>query len=65
MVIATCGHTLTEKENMGTTIYVKEYSNDGTKAISYKTLCDKCVKMYRKNKLELKTQQERDNWFNC
>lgn len=64
-IIATCGHELTEHEGLGTTIAIKDYSRDGSRAISYPTLCDKCLKWYRKKKLELKTKQEQRKWFNA
>jgi len=61
-IIATCGHKLTDKEEHGTTIPVKDYSRDCKKVISYTTLCDECLKWYRENGLELKTRQEQDKW---
>jgi hypothetical protein len=53
-IIATCGHELTAEEGLGTTIAVKSYCKDGSKAIGYPTLCAECLKWYRENKLELK-----------
>lgn len=64
-VIATCGHKLTEQEGLGTTIAVKDHCKDGSRAIGYPTLCNKCLKLYRKKKLELKTEDEQKRWLNA
>jgi hypothetical protein len=64
-IIATCGHILTEEEGLGITIAVKDYCKDGSKAIGYPTLCNKCLKWYRKKKLELKTEAEQERWLNA
>jgi len=63
-VTASCGHKLTKEEGLGTTIAVKDQSKDGSKAIGYPTVCNKCLKWYRKNKLELKTEKEQERWLN-
>ena len=63
-IIASCGHLLTKEEGLGTTIAVKDYCRDGDKAIAYPTLCNKCLKWYRKKKLELKTEEEQKCWIN-
>jgi hypothetical protein len=62
-VTATCGHTLTEEEHLGTTISVKDYSRDGSKAIGHPTLCNKCLKWYEKSDLYLRTEEERLTWL--
>lgn len=62
-VTASCGHELTEEENMGTSIYIKDFDRSGKKAICYTTLCDRCVILYRMRGLELKTKKEQDNWL--
>ncbi len=62
-VIATCGHTLTEEEELGTTIAVKSYCKDGSKAIDYPTVCNKCLKWYRKKRFELRTEEQRERWL--
>ena len=50
-IIATCGHKLKESEGMGTTIAVKDYSKDGSRAVAWITVCDKCLKWYKRKKL--------------
>jgi hypothetical protein len=62
-VIATCGHKLTEKERLGTSIYIKSYARDGSRAVDYVTLCDGCLERERKTGFELKTKKERDEWL--
>lgn len=67
-VIATCGHVLGEKEGeekdgLGTTIAAKEYSKDGSRAIGYPTVCDKCLEWYEEEDLILKTEKEQNVWM--
>jgi hypothetical protein len=62
-IIATCGHTLTNEEGLGTTIAVKGYEN-GEHIISYPTVCDKCLKWYEKRHLILKTKKQQKQWLN-
>lgn len=62
-VKATCGHILTEEEHLGTTISVKDYSRDGSKAIGHPTLCNKCLKFYMESDLYLKTDEECLAWI--
>ena len=64
-ITATCGHTLTDSEGLGTSIAIKDRCKDGSKAIGYLTLCDKCLEWYRKSKLELKTEKECERWLNA
>ena len=62
-IIATCGHKLKESEGMGTTIAVKDYSKDGSRAVAWITVCDKCLKWYKRKKLILKTEKEENKWL--
>ena len=62
-VIGSCGHELTEKEKLGIPISIKDNSRDGSKAISYICVCDKCFKMYKKKKLILETKKEEAQWL--
>lgn len=58
MIIATCGHQLTEAEDFGTMIAVKQYARDGGKAVGFPVVCDKCLKWYKRKKLILNNQQQ-------
>jgi uncharacterized protein YjhX (UPF0386 family) len=61
-VIATCGHTLTEKENLGKNILVKSYSKDGSHSVSYITVCNKCFNWHKQKKLIL-TEEQSEKWL--
>ena len=52
-IIASCGHTLTEEEGMGTMIKIPEVTRDGTQCTSYPVVCNKCLKWYKENVPEL------------
>lgn len=62
-IIASCGHELTEEENMGNTICVRDFDRSGKKVVCYTTLCSKCLSLYREKGLELKSEQEKNNWL--
>ena len=62
-ITATCGCILTEEERLGTAIAVKDYCRDGSRAISYPSVCDKCLKWYEKSKLILKTKKQEEKWL--
>ena len=60
MYILTCGHTT---DYIGETIPTKAFARDGSRAVGYPTLCNSCLDTYRKNNLELKTEEEQDAWL--
>lgn len=62
-IIASCGHILTDDENMGNTLCVKEFDRLGKKALCYTTLCKNCFKSYEEKGLILKTKKEKDSWL--
>jgi hypothetical protein len=62
MIIATCGHQLKEKEGLGINIAVKDSIDNCRGIISYITVCEKCLKWYKKKKLILETEKERKTW---
>jgi hypothetical protein len=62
-ITATCGHVLTEEEGLGTTLAIKGKDSDGSRYISHKTLCNKCVDWYRSKKLELPTEKDQNKWL--
>lgn len=63
-VTATCGHILTEEEGLGTTIPIKDFTKEGDPAVSYPTLCNKCLRYYRSERMELPTEESRQEWLN-
>lgn len=65
-IIGTCGHTFSDNEGgdgFGTTIPVKDHTKDGSRAIGYPTVCDKCLEWYKKKKLVLETKEEQEKWL--
>ena len=62
-VTASCGHILTEEEGLGTSIYIKEVDRYGERVACYTTLCNSCLDFYRKEGLELKTEEEIHSWI--
>jgi hypothetical protein len=62
-VIATCGHTLTKEEALGTTIAVKDRDKKGRHCVSYPTVCNKCLEWYKKKRLIL-TEKAQKKWLN-
>lgn len=59
MIIATCGHEVTfETENF---INTKDYSRGGDRVVSSQTVCNKCLKFYKKT--ILKTKEEEEKWL--
>lgn len=63
-VTATCGHELTDEEGMGFMIAIKDYSRDGSRAISYPSLCTKCFKRCAKSDELLANKTEEEEWLN-
>lgn len=63
-VIGTCGHEFTEAEGLGTTIAIKDCDRKGQTAISYPTICNKCLEWYREKNLILNNKAEEDAWWN-
>ena len=63
-IIATCGHELKKSEELGIAIAIKDFHKDGSKAVSYITVCKKCFKWYKKKKLILETGEEIDDYLN-
>ena len=59
MSIGTCRHEIEEEK----TIAIKDFSKDGSRVVAYVTLCNKCLKLYSDNNLELKTKQEQRCWL--
>lgn len=63
MVIASCGHTLADKEGLGIGIQIKEWAKDGSPAVVYMNVCKKCFKVYEKKELLLKTKKAEEKWL--
>ncbi len=63
MVTGSCGHQLTDIEDMGIGIAVKDYFKDGGKAVCYMSVCTKCAEFYEKSGLILKTEQSQNDWL--
>jgi hypothetical protein len=62
-VIASCGDELTEEEGLGRSFYVKDYAKDGSKCVSYRVLCTKCITYYQDTGLILDTEEHEEAWL--
>jgi hypothetical protein len=62
-VKASCGHLLTEKEGWGTPISVKGEYFGNTNIVHYLTVCDECLKIYKKEGVILETPKDRDDYL--
>lgn len=58
---ATCGHEIKKIPNKP--IAVKNVIQNGVHAISWQTLCKKCIARYRELGLLLLTVREQDEWL--
>lgn len=57
MIIATCGHKVTEEtENF---INTKDYSRGGDRVVSSQTVCNECLSLYKDEILYTKKQEEK------
>lgn len=63
-VTASCGHVLTDKEEFGKFISIRDYSKDGSRAVTHLTVCDKCYEDYKKRKAILIAEKEQLQWLN-
>lgn len=63
MIIASCGHTLKDDEDLGKLIAVKSYSREGKRAVDYPCVCDKCLQEYEKDNLRLTSREQEDAWL--
>ncbi len=63
MIIASCGHTLTDNEDLGKMIAVKSYTREGKRAIDNLVVCDKCLRDYENNNQLVKSKTEENEWF--
>ena len=46
-IIATCGHELAINEGLGVMVAVRERSRDGSRCISYPSVCYSCLEKYK------------------
>ena len=48
VIVASCGHELTEEENFGKGICTWAYDREMNKCLEYGSVCDKCYEFYQK-----------------
>ena len=65
MVIATCGHDITEDFLAGKmiNISVKDHDKAGNKIVTYKTVCRKCYRWHKRKRLILKNEKQENDWL--
>ena len=60
---ATCGHLLTEDEDLGVMLSVTGYGRECDLAVFYGSYCDKCAKELREGGYVLETEEEEHAWM--
>lgn len=64
MIIASCGHTLTPQEGMGTDLALKDLDKQGNRVVSHGVYCQVCANRYIKDTtLVLRTKTEQKMWL--
>lgn len=62
-IIASCGHTLTDEEDIGWSVSIKDYDREGEHAVTYQTLCRACLFDYLGENLILHTEKDEEEWI--
>lgn len=64
MMRATCGHEIDSMEQVQAgSVYTKDHTREGKRAVSYRVLCPACLVEYRRERLVLETTQQRARWL--
>lgn len=63
MIIATCGHTLTEDEDQGINCSLMGYTREDNRCIKYVTYCTKCYLRAVKDGSVLFDEGEENKWL--
>ena len=63
MIIATCGHTLTEDEDQGINCSLMGYTRENTRCIEYVTYCTGCYLRAVKDGSVLFDESEENKWL--
>lgn len=64
MIIATCGHDVSNEEEYGTLIALADYSRDGSRVVGYPCVCEKCLIKYKGSEYYLPTEEDEELWLN-
>ena len=62
MIIATCGHTLTEDEDQGINCSLGGYTREGNRCIEYVCYCTECYNEAVKDGIVLFDEGEENKW---
>ena len=64
-IIGTCGHEIEERNgDFGTAVMIKDWVKDGSPAVAFHCVCDKCLTWYEENDLILRTDKDCKKWMN-
>jgi hypothetical protein len=63
MIIATCGHALTQEEDMGINCSIKAYTRENTRCIEYVCYCTDCYNHAVKDGYVLFDEGEENKWM--
>lgn len=62
-ITATCGHGIAMDWAKQGAVFIKDYSREGERAISYRVLCPECLATHEKAKLVLHNESEKQKWL--
>ncbi len=62
-VIASCGHQLTEAEDLGIALHITGYDREEERCIYYGSYCGRCARKFRAGGYVLETEQEWQDWL--
>ena len=63
MIIASCGHKLTEEENLGINCTLANYTREGTRCLEYVCYCKRCYDDVVSEGLVLFNEGEENKWL--
>jgi hypothetical protein len=63
MIIATCGHDVSNEKDYGTIVALADYSREGGRAVSYPCVCEKCLIEYQMFNSYLHTNEDVEKWL--
>ena len=61
-IIASCGHKVEDIDDLHN-VAIKDYARNFSKAVSYMSICQKCLEFYKKENLLLNTEKEELEWL--
>lgn len=63
MIIATCGHDVSNEKEQGIMMAFAEYFREGGRAVGYPVVCEKCFEERKGWDSYLPTPKDENNWL--